>query len=219
MAPVVFLGPSLGPDSASDVLAAEYLPPVARGDVDALLARSCPPEAIAIVDGRFLSSLAISPKEVLRAIDAGITVYGSSSMGALRAVECAPYGMIGIGSVYEAYASGEVDADDEVAIVYDPETLRALSTPLVDLRFALRSGAELGRVSASAARSFLDAAKRLHFPQRTVPNILALLKDDVSPENLGRIDDFLSAAPEAKREDALLLLAAMRDTCGASEAT
>ncbi|MEV6947708.1 TfuA-like protein [Streptomyces sp. NPDC051172] len=134
MDPVVFLGPSLDRATAVRTLDAEYLPPVARGDIDALLARPQPPCLIGIVDGRFLGSLAVSPKEVLRAVDAGIAVYGSSSMGALRAAECGPFGVTGIGRIHDAYACGAVDADDEVALVYDPDTLHATSEPLINLR-------------------------------------------------------------------------------------
>ncbi|MEV4443790.1 TfuA-like protein, partial [Streptomyces sp. NPDC049577] len=159
MRPVVFLGPSLDHASAARELDAEFLPPVARGDIDALLARPGRPPAVGIVDGRFLGSLCVSPKEVLRAVDQGVPVYGSSSMGALRAVECAPYGMTGVGRVFDAYASGEVDEDDEVALVYDPRTLRAASEPLINLRFAVRAGVEAGVLDAEVAARFLAIAK------------------------------------------------------------
>ena len=81
MRAVVFCGPSLSHADAAQVLDVEYLPPVGKGDLDQLLAQERPPDLIGIVDGRFFQSLAISPKEILRAIDAGVTVYGSSSMG------------------------------------------------------------------------------------------------------------------------------------------
>ena len=68
--------------------------------------------------------MSISPKEVLRAIDAGITLYSSSSMGALRAVECAPYGMTGVGMIYE-------------------ETGRPVSEPLVNMPSRLRQRSRL----------------------------------------------------------------------------
>lgn len=66
-------------------------------------------------------------QRVLRAIDAGVALFCGSSMGALRAVDCAPYGMIGIGQIYAEYASVRVDSDDEVAVAYDEDTGRALS--------------------------------------------------------------------------------------------
>ena len=45
--------------------------------------------------------MAVSPTDVMDALRCGLRVYGASSMGALRAVELAPYGMIGHGSIYE----------------------------------------------------------------------------------------------------------------------
>src|SRR5688572_16513266 len=92
----VFVGPSLDRETAARELDAEFLPPVKRGDIRSLLLRNERPEAIGIVDGKFLQSLSISPKEILEAIDEGLRVFGSSSMGALRAAECNTYGMIGI---------------------------------------------------------------------------------------------------------------------------
>src|SRR5436309_15622699 len=102
--PVIFLGPSLAIKEAAAILDADYRPPVKRGDIDVLI--SPPPPAIGIIDGEFFQSLAISPKEVLRAIEAGIPVWGASSMGALRAAELYPFGMIGVGTVFELYLSG-----------------------------------------------------------------------------------------------------------------
>ncbi|WP_017557209.1 TfuA-like protein [Nocardiopsis baichengensis] len=217
MYPVVFLGPSLDHKSASRELEAEYLPPIARGDIDSVMGRDEPPCAIGIVDGRFLSDLSVSPKEVLRAADAGIAVYGSSSMGALRAVECAPFGVVGVGRIYEAYASGEIEADDEVAIVYDPESLRALSTPMVDFRFALQAGVERNRIADDVAERFLDAAKAMHFPQRTTANVLSDLRAEIDEDAARGLAEYLgNEAPETKRDDAVRLLRTMRDDLGRS---
>ncbi|MEV0275699.1 TfuA-like protein [Streptomyces sp. NPDC050610] len=208
--PVVFLGPSLGRAVAARTLDAEFLPPVVRGDIDALLARPRPPCLIGIVDGRFLDSLAVSPKEVLRAVDAGIPVYGSSSMGALRAAECFPFGVTGVGRIFDAYASGAVDADDEVALVYDPDTLRATSEPLINLRFAVRAGIATGELDAAAGERFLALAKSLHFPRRTVVNVLRMLAAEGFATD-GIAAYFAERAPDTKAEDALALLRALRD--------
>ena len=39
-------------------------------------------------------------------------------MGALRAAETRAHGMIGIGQIFEWYASGEIEGDDEVAQIF-----------------------------------------------------------------------------------------------------
>jgi hypothetical protein len=205
---VVFLGPSLDLASARQVLDADYRPPVARGDIDRLLDGPERPAAIGLVDGRFLHSFSISPKEVLRAVDAGVAVYGASSMGALRAAECAPYGMVGVGAIYAEYASGRLDADDEVALVFDPESGRALSEPLVNWRLALAAGVASGRIEAEPAERFLAEAKRLYFPHRTLATVLAGLSGVEGAADL--VGYLAREAPDAKRDDALALLRRIR---------
>ena len=101
---VVFLGPSLSIDQARRTLPALYLGPARCGDV--LRARRLSPRAIAIVDGVFASTPAIWHKEILLALEDGIAVFGASSMGALRAAELVPFGMVGIGRIFEAYRDG-----------------------------------------------------------------------------------------------------------------
>jgi len=205
--PAVFVGPSLHGADALQRADIEFLPPVRRGDIDALLARDTPPPAIGIIDGAFFQSLSISPKEVLRALDVGVRMYGSSSIGALRAVECAPYGMVGVGQIYQAYQCGRINADDEVAITYDDETGRALSEPLVNLRFALAAAQAAGVVDAALAERFLLLAKRRYFPERTVALIVQDLAAEVGEARCAPLRHYLAhGAPDTKREDGLLLL-------------
>ena len=79
-------------------------PPAAQGDVyRAALSR---PVAIGLVDGYFERVPAVWHKEILWALSQGIHVFGSASMGALRAAELAPFGMVGVGAIFEAYRDG-----------------------------------------------------------------------------------------------------------------
>ncbi|OYW12122.1 MAG: hypothetical protein B7X34_02220, partial [Acidobacteriia bacterium 12-62-4] len=66
--------------------------------------------------GYFEQRLSVWHKEILWAMEAGIAVYGASSMGALRAAELAAYGMRGVGAIFEKFHSGEWLDDDEVAV-------------------------------------------------------------------------------------------------------
>ena len=85
---VVFTGPTLPADQARAILPdALYLPPVAQGDV--YRAAGHQPQAIALIDGFFEHVPAVWHKEILWAMAQGIHVFGSSSMGALRAAELA----------------------------------------------------------------------------------------------------------------------------------
>jgi TfuA protein len=210
MRAVVFCGPSLSHADAARVLDAEYLPPVGKGDLDRLLAEPRRPDLIGIVDGRFFQSLSISPKEILRALDAGVAVYGSSSMGALRGAECAPYGMIGIGAIFEAFRSGETDEDDEVAIIYSTETLEPLSEPLINMRFAVVAAVRAGAATPELGQRFLRVAKEIYFPQRSVTAVVSALRQDVPTAEVDALAAYLrTSAPDTKRADALLLLERM----------
>ena len=71
--------------------------------------------AIGIIDGYFENIPSVWHKEILWAMSQGIHVFGSASMGALRAAELAPFGMEGVGAIFEAYRDGWLEDDDEVA--------------------------------------------------------------------------------------------------------
>ncbi|MDO9326719.1 MAG: TfuA-like protein, partial [Methanoregula sp.] len=137
---IVFLGPSLDIPSAEKILAAEYRPPAKRGDL--INAAREGAAIIGLIDGVFHQESAVAHREILSAIKAGIRVVGSSSMGALRAAEMDTLGMVGIGKVYRMYKSGELIADDEVALVFDPVSGMSLSEPLINIRFTLKRALE-----------------------------------------------------------------------------
>lgn len=189
----------------------EVRPPVARGDVDAVLARPQPPNRIGIIDGAFLHALALSPKEVLRALDAGVAVYGSSSLGALRAVECEPFGMVGVGRIFELFRTGELEADDEVAITYDPHTLRPLSEPMVNVRIALTAAVTAGRISPEIAAQAVAAAMGMYFPDRSYPRVLHELLSVLGPDEHERLRTLITSGEliDQKRLDALELIRAL----------
>ena len=84
----------------------------------------------------FESVGAVWHKEILLALQDGIAVYGASSMGAIRAAELAPFGMVGVGAIYEAYCDGRYTDDDEVALLQGPATFGypAMSEAMVNIR-------------------------------------------------------------------------------------
>jgi len=206
--PVVFLGPSLPVADARAILRAEYKPPVRRGDIDALLAD--PPPAIGIVDGEFFQSLAISPKEVLRGLEAGIPIYGAASMGALRAAELYPFGMIGVGTVFELYRSGRIDADDEVAVVLSPADHRPLSEAMVNIRVALTQARADAILDARTCRRLIQSAKSMYFAERSYPNLWRKTAAWLPAETAAALRSYLAERkPDVKRDDARLLLQAM----------
>src|SRR5262249_18221456 len=155
-----------------------------------------------IVDGFFDQSCAVSPREIRKAVARGVRVFGSSSMGALRAAEVP--GVIGIGRVYEMYRSGAIEDDDEVAVTIDPDSLRPLCEPMVNVRYAVERLARPGTISPDVARAILRAAKSLPYRDRRYPHILR-------KAGLGRRTDVeqlaaMLASYDLKRDDAITLL-------------
>lgn len=195
----VFLGPSLPRETASGILDALYLPPIRRGDLEKLPSHV---KVVAIVDGEFYQSLAVSPKEILRVMERDILVYGASSMGALRATELHTYGMIGVGEIFRLYKDEVIDGDDEVAQTYDPETFAPYSEPLVNIRHALAAGVEAQLISRSVADRLVRQVKNVYFPNRSYQCVSQLC-----PE----LREFLKHPPNQKQLDTRQLLHLLRD--------
>src|SRR5258706_9926423 len=171
---IVFAGPTLPrqPDAVwrSLLAACDLRPPAERGDVLAALVDR--PDALVLIDGYYYWVPAVTHKELLYALDAGVRVFGAASLGALRAAEMAPLGMIGVGRVYEWYRSGVIDGDDEVAILHAAAEhgYRGLTVALVELRHALES---LGG-DPEAATAFVTRVKQIPFSNRH-PDVIAEL--------------------------------------------
>lgn len=167
---VVFIGPSLPLDDASKILDADYQPPVARGDIAALL--NDPPDIIGIIDGVFHQQPAVSHKEILQALKSDVTIVGASSMGALRAAELDYAGMIGIGTVYQYYRDGKTESDDDVAIVFDPVTNEQLSEALVSMNYNFQMAEKEGIITSNDFKVLYETAKNIFYPHRTYPRVL-----------------------------------------------
>ena len=206
MSAFVFLGPTMPPAEARKILDAEILPPARAGDICALLHGPRVVAAIGLVDGLFQQTAAVWHKEILFALSRGVPVYGSSSMGALRAAELAAFGMIGVGQVFEAYRSGACEDDDEVAVVHGlaEHGHVPLSDPLVNLRHGLSLACAAGRISEAERDRLAALAKSWFYPERSWKRLFR-----EAPEGLR---DFVERErPDLKRADAEELLRRMRE--------
>jgi hypothetical protein len=212
---VVFLGPSLASVEAARRLDARYLPPIRRGDLPGVVAEGV--REIGIVDGEFGQSLAVSVMEIRAALSAGARIFGAASMGALRAVECRSLGMIGVGWIFDRYADGSLTSDDEVALVFNPQDLRAITMPLVTIRWSLQLAVEEGVLAPSAAPALLDAARNIGFKMRDADELLHAVAESACKEDMRSLLAFMHRHPlrtDRKRLDALLLLEAMNQGAG-----
>jgi hypothetical protein len=170
---VVFSGPTATPDEMSGALHdADFRGPAACGDV----VRACADGAggILLVDGYFEHRLAVWHKEILWALAQGIRVYGAASIGALRAIELQPFGMVGVGQVYRWFRDGILEDDDEVAIVHEPaeRRYRPASEALVNIRATLARAIECEALAPRVAAVLMTQAKEMHFPMRTFRALL-----------------------------------------------
>lgn len=213
---IVFLGPSLERESAERILPAEYRPPAKRGDL--LRAVQDGAGIIGLIDGVFHQESAVAHREILAAIKKGVRVVGASSMGALRAAEMDTLGMTGIGEVYRMYRSGELISDDEVALVFDPESGLSLSEPLVNIRFTLREAERQEIISSSDHATLLTAAQSVFYPQRTYGRIVSAAGAAVPSETQVRFLAWVKVnAVDQKRKDAMAALEYIREiTCSVS---
>jgi hypothetical protein len=207
---VIFTGPSLPPKEAAKFADLTYQMPAAQGDIYRAAAAGA--RVIGLIDGYFEGVPAVWHKEILFALARGVHVFGAASMGALRAAELRAFGMRGVGCIYEWYAEGVIDADDEVALVHGPpETdFMALSEPLVNVRATLDHAIAANVVSKTSAGEILSAARRLFYKVRTWERLLSV-------ENLSRPDmrSFAEWLPahriDQKRLDAEAMLTAIAD--------
>ncbi len=202
----VFVGPSLGRDASASSEQFIILPPAGRGDL--YRAALAGPEVIGLVDGYFDGVPAVAHKEILWALDRGIHVLGAASMGALRAVELAPFGMEGVGEIWRAYADGLLEADDEVAVLHGPAESGwlPLSEALVNVRATLRAAEAVGVLDSTDAAHVLAAAQALFYKERRWKEILAAARD-ADPAARQRLANWLPAGRvDRKRQDACLLL-------------
>ncbi len=178
--PIIFVGPCMSHARCREILDADYRPPVRRGDV--LSAAREEPPLIGIIDGVFMHTLAPSPREVMQALELGVPILGASSLGALRAVELEPFGMVGVGEIFELYKSRKLIADDEVALVFAGDDLRALSEPMVNIRYALQAAAERGMITHIERRRLIRVAKGIYFPERSWRTFFAATKGHVTDD-------------------------------------
>jgi len=171
---VVFVGPSLPPAYQPADPAFEWRSPVKQGEVyRAALTR---PAIIGIVDGYFEVTPTVWHKEILWAMAQGIHVYGSASIGALRAAELYPFGMRGVGRIFAAYHDGVLCDDDEVAMLHGPEELGypAVTEAMVNIRATLERAAAAGVLDGWLVARLTEIGKALFYKERSWEAILQL---------------------------------------------
>ncbi len=202
---VVFTGPSL---TRQEALAVDKrlrcYPPAKRGDIRR--AAQAGAHFIALIDGIFYDRAAVSHREIISAIQSNVTVVGGGSMGALRASELDDFGMIGVGKIYKCFKEGTIEADDEVAVGYNPVTFEPVSEPLVNIRLALHILVEAHVIDRRLRDELLAVAKGQFYLDRSVSALLKSAKrlTVISDQKADEVAAFLAHKDfDLKRADAL----------------
>jgi len=205
----LFAGPSLYGDIVGGRIAAAPAivcrGPAAQGDVAAAVLDGA--TVIGLVDGRYEDVAAPWHKEILFALSEGVAVYGGGSLGALRAAECALFGMIGVGEIFARYMSGDLVDDSAVAQLHAPAELdyMPLTEALVNVEATIRRLAALGSIDAALAAALEAAARALFFKRLTFQ---ALVEHAGAPASLVAL--LADNRVDRKREDALALVAELQ---------
>ena len=171
---IIFAGPSL--------YGAEFDPgdvvirgPAEMGDLERVVAAGA--TAVGIIDGHYQQTGAVWHKEILHALASGTAVYGAASMGALRAAECEPFGMVPVGAIARRYCSGELFDDADVALTNGPAELdfAPLTEAIVDVEATLAHLLDLRLVDPAQASRIDAVARGIFFADRTIEAIFERL--------------------------------------------
>lgn len=204
---ILFAGPSLSGERTDPF---ENRGPAQQGDVTKAVLDGA--TAIGLVDGVFEHASTVWHKEILFALSEGVSVLGAASMGALRAAECHPFGMKGIGKVFDLYATGVIRDDDAVAQLHAPAELNyaPLTEALVNIAATLDDLYQRELITEEERQALTRAAEQLFFKDRTLRRVVASTSlmetrklDITAALERGRVD--------LKRQDAVKLLASLAD--------
>ena len=196
---------SISFDEAKSILEADYKGPIKRGDLNQLLETEDNIDIIGIIDGLFHQSPAVAHKEILKALDMNITVVGGASMGALRACELYPYGMIGIGHIFEDYKNGTIESDDDVAVSLDPESYEQLSDSWINMKYNFNKACADNVITDEEKKELLDTSKNIYYPKRSFEYVIK--KSNISDETKNSLLKYLKNNKfDIKHDDAKAVL-------------
>ncbi|CEG55753.1 TfuA-like protein [Legionella fallonii] len=204
----VFLGPTLDLQTAKSYLNdAHYHPPVQCGDMIRLLRLQ--PKRIILIDGLYEQVPAVWHKEIMLALEQGIEVYGAASMGALRAAELHRYGMIGIGKIFQDFATNQLTDDDEVAVLHQDiaQGSLPLNDAMVNIRETLAQAYQAKIISSPMQQALLTHCKSQFYFNRSLKRAIMQMDAEYQEERLN-LCDWLNqyGIIDVKRQDAIAVL-------------
>ncbi len=174
---ILFAGPTLFGEVANGALLCapdiSCSGPAGQGDIARAVLDGA--TSIGLIDGRYEDVASPWHKEILFALSNGVRMFGAASLGALRAAECAPFGMVGIGQIFERYRSGELVDDSDVAQLHGPAELSycPLTEALVNVEATLRNLVQCGEIAPEVGARLDAVARETFFKELTYDTVLA----------------------------------------------
>lgn len=199
---IIYTGLSIPFDEAKEILDSHdnieviYKKPIKRGDLGHDIKEN--PDIIAIIDGVFHQNSAVGHREILSVMKKGVKVYGSSSMGALRASELDTLGMEGVGYCYNEYASGNVTSDDDVAVMLDSDTLEAISVPLISMNYVFTNAVNENILTQEEKDELIRITKETYYPKRNYAQTLS--KSGLNRDKKEKLINFIRTSEDIKKK-------------------
>jgi len=209
----VFTGPTLASGEVRAALPGALVhPPVQGGDL--LRLGAVAGDVVVLVDGEMDAGNAVRHKEILALVEAGVEVWGTGTLGALRAAELRGCGVRAHGRVARLLQRGVLEGDDEVAV----STGSNSTVALVDVRATARAAHRGGLVDADTATRLVNAALQLPPARRSWEGIVGHAVDaGLDADMAWRFEEFArDHAVRLTRIDALSCLEAVRRSRGAA---
>ena len=149
----------------------------------------------------------------------GVHVFGSSSMGALRASELSRFGMCGVGAIFEDFYNGVLEDDDEVTVLHGPQELGYpnISEAMVNIRATLAKALQQDIISLRFYEYGVTFFKELHYKERSYQKLIQAkhTADECVKSEQIRFSQWVAEnARDLKKEDAIKLLYLIKDVSG-----
>jgi hypothetical protein len=202
---LIFAGPTIHGAELPPNADYHLRPPARQGDFYRAVEAGA--NVIGLIDGVYEYVPAIWHKEILYGLSKGVYMFGAASMGALRAAECAAFGMVGIGEIYQGYASGRLEDDSDVAQSHAPAEMGylPLSQPLVNVRATVSRCLERSLITDDEHDRLQSAAETIFFKDRTYRQLILAAIPEV--RRAAEVLAMLKAnAVNLKLDDALRLI-------------
>jgi len=184
-----------------------FTKPAEQGDFFAVILENY--KNVLLFDAYFYQKYPCTTLEILIVMKEGVNVIGSSSVGAMRAIELDNYGMIGSGYVYEYFKKQDIKPYHIVAQTYDNEDQK-ITIPLVEVIYFLELAFKQRIITKNIYKKLVSIADNIHFTYLSYPYFFKKIEAKIDGNILKNLKEFLQKEGEEnfniKRIDTLYVL-------------